>query len=94
MKIYPHHTPNGIINLVEKREYDSISLLAHDLATELERLNKAFAHLSTRLLNIAFDPSDPMHFAEDVANHVDDLRDEINAQNVRARLISVAKGES
>lgn len=33
MKIYPYQTPEGIIELVEKREYDKLSLLAHELAT-------------------------------------------------------------
>jgi hypothetical protein len=32
MKTYPYQTPDGIIELVEKREYDTITLLAHDLA--------------------------------------------------------------
>ena len=33
MKTYPHHTPEGIIELVEKLEYDGMALLAHELAT-------------------------------------------------------------
>ena len=32
MKTYPYHTPDGIIELVEKREYDELLKLVHDLA--------------------------------------------------------------
>lgn len=92
MKIYPYQTQEGIIELVEKREYDGLSLLAHELATlraediaklvkatkERDGLMKAFSHLSSQLVNITFDPVQPLHFAENVANHVDDLREKIN----------------
>ena len=33
MKTYPYRTPEGIIELVEKREYDGLASLAHELAT-------------------------------------------------------------
>lgn len=39
---------------------------------------QALAHIAKRLKNVTFDPTSPMLFAENVAAHVDDLRDEIN----------------
>ena len=30
MKTYPYNTPDGIIELVEKREYDELLKLVHD----------------------------------------------------------------
>lgn len=32
MKTYPYNTPDGIIELVEKREYEELLKLVHDLA--------------------------------------------------------------
>lgn len=78
----------GIIELVEKREYDSLLSQLDSVKDYNVKLLKAFNHLSTRLATIAFDPVQPMHFAENVANHVDDLRDEIN-HGEKARLADV-----
>jgi hypothetical protein len=35
MKTYPYQTPDGIIELVEKRELDEMTFLAHDLASQV-----------------------------------------------------------
>lgn len=35
MKVYPYHTPDGIIELVEKRELDEMTFLAHELASQV-----------------------------------------------------------
>ena len=58
------------------------------------KLLTAFNHLSTRLMNIAFDPAEPMHFAENVANHVDDLREDFNAHQDAVNRMEVVNWES
>lgn len=49
MKTYPYNTPEDIIELVEKREYDGMELLAHELATlraeDLATINDLFKSL-------------------------------------------------
>jgi hypothetical protein len=35
MKVYPYHTPDGIIELVEKQELDETTFLAQDLASQI-----------------------------------------------------------
>jgi hypothetical protein len=36
MKIYPYQTPEGIIELVEKREYDLLALALQDVVKRME----------------------------------------------------------
>lgn len=38
MKVYPYHTPDGIIELVEKQELDEMTFLAQDLASQISDL--------------------------------------------------------
>jgi len=91
MKTYPYQTPDGIIELVEKREYDGMELLAHELATlraedlvtinelrkELQEVVKRMESVSAQELNILL-WNNAFHGIE----------------AVRTRLIQAAKGGS
>lgn len=60
MKTYPYHTPDGIIELVEKREYDAITLLAHDLAN-LRAEDMATINDLRKELNVAIEALQSIH---------------------------------
>lgn len=52
--------------------------------------DKALADLACRLANIAYDPMQPMAFAKAVADHVEDLREDIN----HAQQVSLAEAKA
>jgi hypothetical protein len=98
MTIYPHNSPDGIIELVEKREYDKLlSLLESEKATrnaiikkgvDMERAAKQeFQDAVKRMEEVTSEELDTIWMR--APGEIDDA---FNA--VRARLISAAKGES
>lgn len=98
MKTYLQMDGDQLVELVEKREYDELlNLLESEKSTRNAIIQKgmetehALAYLSTRLATITFDPVQPLHFAENVANHIDYLRDEINAQNASSESEMIAE---
>jgi hypothetical protein len=52
MKIYPYQDGDQLIELVEKREYDTITLLAHDLANQLDAAKELIESLKDALIDI------------------------------------------
>jgi hypothetical protein len=68
MKIYPYQTPEGIIELVEKREYDKLSLLAHELATlraeDMATINDLRKQLQDAVKRMEDDEDKATHDAE------------------------------
>lgn len=95
MKTYPYNTPDGIIKLVEKREYDGMELLAHELATlraeDLATINELRKELQDAVKRM--EAVSQTELQRVWANaHRTRLAPCIDA--VRARLISAAKGES
>jgi hypothetical protein len=90
IKTYPYQDGDKLIELVEKREYDGMELLAHELATLRAEDMATINDLRKEL-------QDAVKRMEAVS--IDDLWDCFDQHNqslifVRARLISAAKGES
>ena len=93
MKIYPYQTPEGIIELVEKREYDGLSLLAHELATlraeDMATINDLRKQLQDAVKRMEEVPVKELDYNWD--NTGESALDGFEA--VRTRLIQAAKGE-
>jgi len=52
MRIFPYQDGDQLIELVEKREYDLIALLAHDLANQLDAAKELIESLEDALIEI------------------------------------------
>jgi len=52
MRTFPYQDGEQLIELVEKREYDLIALLAHDLANQLDARNELIESLEDALIEI------------------------------------------
>lgn len=93
MKIYPYQTPEGIIELVEKQEYDGLSLLAHELATlraeDMATINDLRKQLQDAVKRMEEVPVKELDYNWD--NTGESALDGFEA--VRTRLIQAAKGE-
>lgn len=83
MKVYPYHTPDGIIELVEKQELDELAgqvadfgVLVDKLERELQDAVKRMEELSKQKIEDAYWSSWEPH------------------QNIRNLFIKAAKGES
>ncbi len=91
MKTYPYHTPEGIIELVEQREYDETLKLALQLANrragELEQAAKQ--ELQEAVTRMEAIPVTELDWIWD--NTGETALDGFEA--VRARLIQAVKGE-
>ena len=85
MKTYPYNSPGGIIELIEKREYDAVILALHDAHNKIDQqlqdaVNRMEAVSGNDLYKVYLNyPSVNYSTCMDA---------------VRARLISAAKGES
>jgi hypothetical protein len=95
MKTYPYQTPEGIIELVEKREYDGMELLAHELATlraedmaTINDLRKELQDAVNRMKAVS------QTELQRVWSNAHRTRLAPCIEAVRARLIQAAKGES
>ena len=93
MKTYPYQDGDRLIELVEKREYDGMELLAHELATlraedlaTINDLRKELQEAVKRMENIGM-----IKLAEAFESQ---KSYESRLIAVRPRLISAAKGES
>ena len=93
VKIYPYQTPEGIIELVEKQEYDGLSLLAHELATlraeDMATINDLRKQLQDAVKLMEEVPVKELDYNWD--NTGESALDGFEA--VRTRLIQAAKGE-
>ena len=94
MKTYPYHTPDGIIELVEKREYDGMELLAHELATlraeGMATINELRKELQDAVKRMEAVPVKELDWIWD--NTGETALDGFEA--VRTRLILAAKGKA
>jgi len=96
MKTYPYHTPDGIIELVEKREYDLLALALHDMQSLLESEKSTRNHIIDlqdvvkRMEEVSSDDLDEIWFGKTGS----DFNFDEAMEAVRTRLISAAKGES
>jgi hypothetical protein len=52
MRTFPYQDGDQLIELVEKREYDLIALLAHDLANQLDARKELIESLEDALIEI------------------------------------------
>lgn len=96
MKTYPYQTPEGIIELVEKREYDKLSLLTHELATlraeDMATINDLRKQLQDAVTRMESVPIHDLKVAfREAGTKYNFQCDAIEA--VRTRLIQAAKGE-
>jgi hypothetical protein len=93
MKVYPYNTTDEIIELVEKRELDEMTFLAHDLASQVSDFGALVDKLEREL-------RDAVKRMEEVpVQELDRIWDATGEcaldglEGVRARLIQAAKGE-
>lgn len=96
MKIYPYHTPEGIIELVEKQKYDGMELLAHELAT-LRAEDMATINDLRKELQDAVKRMDEVPVEELTKTFWGPGQATVSSwgcDRVRTRLIQAAKGES
>ena len=95
MKTYPYQDGDQLIELVEKREYDGMELLAHELATlraeDMATINDLRKELQDAVKRMEAVPVQELDKIWDDAPGGSAL---VAFDAVRARLIQAAKGES
>ncbi len=102
MKTYPYQTPDGIIELVEKREYNLIALALHDMQNLLESEKSTRNRMIKKCAELERELQDAVKRMETVpVQELDKIWDNapggsplVAIDAVRARLIQAAKGEA
>ncbi len=96
MKVYPYHTPDGIIELVEKRELDSMTFLAHDLASQVadfgvlvDKLEREIKDTVKRMEAVTQEELVSAYWGGNVATN-----SVVGANRIRDLLIKAAKGKA
>jgi len=94
MRIFPYQNGDQLIELVEKREYDTITLLAHDLANlraeDMATINDLRKELQAAVKRMEAIPVQELDRIWDDAPGGSPL---VAIDAVRDRLIQAAKGE-
>ena len=94
MKTYPYQNGDELIELVEKKEYDAMTFLAHDLASQVADFGVLVDKMERELQDVVKRmEAVPVQELDRIWDTTGDCALD-GIEGVRARLIQAAKGES